>query len=90
MAFAGGPHCFATATRPALLADRPGGKLDAQSETGGDRHFISQRFLDRMLLYSGLSFGMALAVFYLYLLLLSLASGHSVDTNPLEDFCACN
>jgi len=43
-------------------------------------------FLDRMLLYSGLSFGMALAVFYLYLLLLSLASGHSVDTNPLERF----
>jgi len=43
-------------------------------------------FLDRMLLFSGLSFGMALAVFYLYLLLLSLASHDSVDLNPLQRF----
>ncbi len=43
-------------------------------------------FLDRMLLFSVLSFGMVLAVFYLYLLLLSLASGDSVDPNPLQRF----
>jgi len=43
-------------------------------------------FLDRMFLFSGLSFGMALAILYLSLLLLSLAGGDPVDPNPLQRF----
>lgn len=43
-------------------------------------------FLERMVLFSVLSFLMALAVFYLYLLLLSLASGEAVDPNPMQRF----
>jgi len=43
-------------------------------------------FLERMLLFSGLSFAMALAVFYLFVLLLSFASQDSADPNPLQRF----
>jgi uncharacterized protein YggT (Ycf19 family) len=43
-------------------------------------------FLDRMLLFSALSFIIALAVFYLYMLLLSLAAGQSAETNPVQRF----
>jgi uncharacterized protein YggT (Ycf19 family) len=38
----------------------------------------------RMLLFSGLSFAVTLAVFYLWLLLLSLVNGRTAETNPLQ------
>ncbi|MDB6018892.1 MAG: hypothetical protein JWR19_3381 [Pedosphaera sp.] len=41
-------------------------------------------FLGRMLLFSALSFGITLAVFYLWLLLLSLANRRVADLDPLQ------
>src|SRR5262249_46162871 len=43
-------------------------------------------YLDRMVLFSVLSFALALALVFLYMLLLSLASGHSADANPFQRF----
>jgi uncharacterized protein YggT (Ycf19 family) len=45
--------------------------------------FRSDRF-ELMLLFSVLSFGLTLAVFYLWLLLLSLINGHSADADPVQ------
>jgi hypothetical protein len=43
-------------------------------------------FLDRMLLFSGLSFTLTLALLYLLLLLLSLATGPSLELNAFQRF----
>jgi uncharacterized protein YggT (Ycf19 family) len=40
--------------------------------------------LDRMLIFSFLSFGLALAAFYLWLLLLSMVNRHVADTDPWQ------
>src|SRR5262249_31658592 len=43
-------------------------------------------YLDRMLLFSLLSFSVSLAVVFLCMLLLSLTSGHSAESNPFQRF----